>query len=157
MKICLIAPKGAMLSKEKEFTEFWNNSNEISLYKQFWSGANTGLLTVAALTNPEYEIDYIDENFSQIDFDNHYDIVGITANTQQVCRAYKIAENFRKRGVYTVIGGMHVTVLPQEAQQYVDTVICGEAEYMWPEFLGDFTKGKPKSLYQSEKIIQLAD
>jgi len=73
-----------------------------------------GLIIIAALTPPDFDIEFIDENYEQIDFHIDYDIVAITAITQQATRAYEIADKFRNRGVKVVIGGMHATVLPEE-------------------------------------------
>jgi len=82
-----------------------------------------------------------------VDFDFPCDIVGVTAMTQQATRAYEIADAFRARGRHVVLGGIHVTALPEEAARHADTVIAGEAERAWPVFLDDFRRGAPLPLY----------
>ena len=73
----------------------------------------------------------IDEKVEGIDFKQHADIVGITAMTPAANRAYEIADSFRQRGVKVVMGGMHVSKLPEEALQHCDAVVIGEAENLW--------------------------
>ena len=86
-----------------------------------------GLGIIAALTPDNWEIELIDENFT--DFKYHdADLVGITAFTATATRAYEIARIYRRKQIPTVIGGIHVSMLPDEALKYVDTVVIGEAE-----------------------------
>jgi radical SAM superfamily enzyme YgiQ (UPF0313 family) len=108
---------------------------------------NLGLLTIAGMTPEEIEVEYVDENIQRVDFHSDYDLVALSGMTQQVWRAYEIAKEFRSRGVHTVIGGPHATVMPEEAKQHVDSVIVGEAEGVWEEFLEDFLSGSPRNLY----------
>jgi len=109
-----------------------------------------GLLKVAALTPPDWEIAIVDEKVEGVDFDQHADIVGITAMTPAVNRAYQIADEFRARGKKVVMGGMHISKLPDEALQHCDSVVVGEAEELWGTLLDDFKKGELKSLYRHE-------
>jgi radical SAM superfamily enzyme YgiQ (UPF0313 family) len=157
MKIGLISPKGPTLSKDKNFLDFWDNSKEISFYKDYWSGPSTGLLTIASLTNSSHEIHYFDEVDKPIDFDFKFDLVGISANTQQAIRAYQISRKFQEKGVYSVLGGLHATLLPEEASQNANTIICGEAEYLWPKFLEDFRNKKAQKIYKSITPVNLED
>ena len=66
-------------------------------------------------------------------------------------RAYEIADHYRSRGVYVVLGGLHVTSLPLEAAQHADTIFLGPGEDTWPQFLADFRQGKPQKIYQSKE------
>lgn len=113
------------------------------------------LLTIAGLTPLDIKMSYIDEDFEEINYSADYDIVALSAMTQQVVRAYEVAEEFRKRGVYVVIGGIHASKLPNEALQYVDTVIVGEAENVWKIFLNDFKCNKPNKIYQDNSVVDL--
>ncbi len=113
------------------------------------------LLTIAALTPGDIRVSYIDEDFEEIDFDGGYDIVGISAMTQQAPKAYQIASEFRKRNVYVVIGGIHASVLPDEALQHADTVMVGEAEETWPAFLEDFRNNRAKRVYTGSSLVDI--
>ena len=56
--------------------------------------------------------------------------------------AYALSERFRAQGTTTVIGGLHATMLPDEAQQHCDAVVVGEGELSWPRLLADFEEGR---------------
>jgi len=90
--------------------------------------SNLALLTIAALTPEEVEVTLIDERVDTLTFEEDFDAVGITMMTAQAQRGYEIANRFRERGVYVILGGIHATVLPEEARTHCDTLIAGEAE-----------------------------
>lgn len=106
------------------------------------------LLTVSALTPAGVDVEYVDENIREIDFDAAADIIGIGGMTQQATRAYEIADEFQRRGKKVVIGGIHATLLPKEAKRHADWVIVGEAEAVWKTFVKDFRRGKSKEFYE---------
>ena len=106
-----------------------------------------GLGIVAALTPPDWRIKLIDENFREFRYYDA-DLVGITAFTSNVARAYEISEIYRAKGVPTVIGGIHASMMPEEAGRYADSVVVGEAESCWPRLIEDFEKGGMKPLYK---------
>jgi radical SAM superfamily enzyme YgiQ (UPF0313 family) len=111
-----------------------------------------GLGIVAALTPGDWEIEILDENFDHFQF-KEADLVGITSFTASITRAYEIAGIYRKKGIPTVIGGIHASIasmLPKEALRYVDTVIGGEAESTWPSFFADFEKRMCKRIYRED-------
>lgn len=112
---------------------------------------------LASLAPPDAEIGITSEHFDDIDFDEETDIVGITAYSSRILRAYKIADEFRKRGRYVVMGGIHVSMEPEEAMAHADTVITGEAEETWPEFLDDFRNGRPGHIYRAAQRPALND
>lgn len=114
-------------------------------------------MTLAALTPDNCEISILDEHVHSIDFDEKVDLVGITAMTSQATRSYEIAAEYRRRGVKTVLDGMHASCLPEEALQYADGVVVGEAEYSWPELLNDFCAGRMKPHYLSSVLPDLKD
>jgi radical SAM superfamily enzyme YgiQ (UPF0313 family) len=122
-----------------------------------WLAPPLNLLTIAALTPPEIEVRVIDEHYENIDFDQEYDIVGLTAMTQQAFRAYEIAAVYRKKNIPVVMGGIHASVLPAETLENVDTVFVGEAEDLWKSFLDDFANGKEKHIYQCEVHYDLGN
>ncbi len=117
-----------------------------------------GLLILAGLTPPAWEIKIIDENLSVPDYEAlpRPDLVGITAFTSQATRAYELAGEFRDRGVPTVMGGIHATMCLEEATECVDSVVTGEAESVWPQVLQDARRGHLRPVYAGEHL-SLAD
>jgi tryptophan synthase alpha subunit len=101
---------------------------------------------IAALTPKDWKIKLIDENFREF---RYYpaDLVGITAFTSTVTRAYEIAQMYREKGTPVVLGGIHASMVPDEALQYVDSVVTGEAESAWPQLIQDFENGELKRIY----------
>ena len=108
------------------------------------------LKQVAAATPPRWEVILADEVHEEVPFDGAFDLVGITAMTHQAVRAYQIADRFRSRGVPVVLGGIHPTVLPEEAAAHADAVVVGEAEPIWPRLLEDFLAGRLARMYRAE-------
>ncbi len=106
---------------------------------------------IAALTPPNWEVEILDENFEKFAY-READLVGFTALTSSVNRSYELAGIYRNNKVPTVIGGIHVSMLPDEALQYVDTVVKGEAENVWLHLIRDFEKGKMKRLYAARNL-----
>ncbi|MEK6791210.1 MAG: radical SAM protein [Deltaproteobacteria bacterium] len=106
------------------------------------------LTTLAAHTPEEYEVQIVDEAVEDIDFGVHADLVAITCMTPLAPRAYDIAARFRERGVPVVLGGIHVSMMPDEAARYADAIVIGEAERLWPALLTDFSKGALKAVYR---------
>jgi len=104
---------------------------------------------VAALTPPEIEVSITDENLVPIDFNRPVDLVGITAVTSTAFRSYDIADAFRAKGSKVVLGGIHPTILPEEASQHADSVVIGEAEGIWPNLIEDFKAGELKRVYRN--------
>ncbi len=102
---------------------------------------------LAALTPSDIDISIIMEQFEDINFDEEVDLVGISACTSRALRGYEIADEFRRRGVPVVMGGIHVSMQPEEAQEYADTIIIGEAEGIWQKFIADFKQGISKKVY----------
>jgi radical SAM superfamily enzyme YgiQ (UPF0313 family) len=153
MKIGLVAAKGNDLFNNRELDDFVNQSpwlkDEIKMSFTF---PELSLLIIAALTDSsEAEFFYMDEKFDEVDYAQKFDLIVLTALSSKAAHAYRMAAEFRKRGVYTVMGGPHASVMPDEARSFVDTVIIGEAENSWKEFLNDFKAGNPKPFYDGKK------
>lgn len=104
---------------------------------------------VAALTPPGWEVEIHDENFEPFEY-KEADLVGFTSLTATINRCYEIASMYRENGVRTVIGGIHASMLPEEASQYVDAVVIGEAEYAWKQVIHDFEHGRLQKIYKAE-------
>ena len=113
-----------------------------------------GLLTLAGLTPPDWEITVFDENLGTPDYASlpAPDLVGVTAFTSQASRAYEVAEHYRREGVPVVMGGIHATMRPKEALRHVDSVVTGEAECVWPNVLDDVQHGRLQETYAGGQV-----
>jgi len=108
-------------------------------------------MALAAVTPPGFKFTFIDEEIEDVIFDEiDADLVALTGMTVQADRAYEIADEFRKRGITVVMGGIHATVLPDEAALHCDAVAVGEGENTWPEILRDFEQGVLKARYDAK-------
>ena len=103
---------------------------------------------LAARVPAHWEVIHVDEESETIDWGLNPDVVGITFHTPSAFHAYEIAARFRARGICVVLGGPHVTLLPDEASQYADVIFAGEAEGLWEEFLKSFETGSFLHIYQ---------
>lgn len=110
-----------------------------------------GVTVVAALTPPEHEVSITDENVEPLDFDEPVDLVGIsTLLVSQSPRAFAIADEYRRRGVPVVLGGLTVSCLPEKSLEHADAIVHGEAEGVWPELLRDAEKKQLKKVYRRQ-------
>jgi radical SAM superfamily enzyme YgiQ (UPF0313 family) len=110
---------------------------------------NLGIL--ASHTPEKYEIEIIDEAIGTIDFGRDVDLVAISCMTPLAPRAYHISTRFRKKGIPVVLGGVHASMETQEAANFADAVVIGEAEEIWPNVLQDFEAGKLRKTYSSNR------
>jgi radical SAM superfamily enzyme YgiQ (UPF0313 family) len=108
-----------------------------------------GLGIVAALTPERWDVELVDENWESFAY-READLVGITAFTASARRAYEIAAAYRERGVPVVMGGIHASMCTQEALHFVDAVVVGEAEMVWPQVVADVEAGQLKRVYRGE-------
>ena len=111
------------------------------------------LYQVAACTPSRYHVDFIDERFENTRFDGDYDLIGISAVTKDAYRAYEVADGFREDGKKVVLGGIHPTLLPDEAKQHADSIVVGEAEESWPQLLKDFEREKMREIYEWKRKV----
>jgi radical SAM superfamily enzyme YgiQ (UPF0313 family) len=110
---------------------------------------------LAALTPPGHTITLVDEAFAPDDTNQDVDLVGITVMTDLALRAYHIADIYRRKAVKVVMGGIHPTVLPDEALEHADAVVVGEAEGVWPQLVSDAASGQMQRLYRACKMTDL--
>jgi radical SAM superfamily enzyme YgiQ (UPF0313 family) len=108
-----------------------------------------GLATLAAYLDPDLEISLQDEHVEKLDLDDQPDLVIIQVYITNAYRAYRIADQYRARGAYVVLGGLHVTSLPDEAAPHADTIFFGPGEHTFPQFLQDLASGTPQRRYES--------
>lgn len=109
------------------------------------------LTTLAALDGRD-DVEYrlVDESIDKVPLDADVDLVGISVLTGTSRRAYALADHFRRRGIPVVLGGIHVTLMPEEAARFADTIVVGMADQLWPQVLDDFAKGQLKPRYQED-------
>ena len=110
-----------------------------------------GLGIIATLTPDDWEVELLDENFEDFEY-READLVGLTALTSSVTRAYELAGIYRKKGIKTVLGGIHASMVPEEAKKLVDTVVIGEVESVWKELISDFEIGQLKNQYMGKLL-----
>ncbi len=115
--------------------------------------APLGLQYLAAYTPEDVEIRIVDENVEHVDFSDVPELVGITTMTATAPRAYDIADRYRELGVKVVMGGVHASMLPEEALQHADSVVIGEAEATWPTVVADADAGRLESVYRQDGFI----
>ena len=142
LKILLVLPDGRIHK-----LKFW--PLDISFRE-----APLTVTTLAALIPQDIQADVhiTDESIDTVPFHNHYDLVGISCMTGTSTRAYEIADRFRAQGATVVLGGVHVTLLPDEAKQHADAIVTGFAEITWRQLLRDFTRDRLQPVYSSKTI-----
>ena len=140
MRLYLINPANPLVSILKVKESRWNRY-------RVWKPL--GLMVLAGLTPPGWEISIVDENLGAPDYPAmpRPDLVGITAFTSQANRAYEVADYFRRLGVPVVLGGIHATMCLDEVINRVDSVVTGEAEGIWAQVLEDARHGSLKRRY----------
>lgn len=116
-----------------------------------------GLATLAALCPPDWEVQIIDENVEPVPLQPQADIVGVCGMGAQHRRQAELLCHFRKHGYYTVAGGSYASLCPERYETLADTVVSGEAEYVWKAFCRDFIAGRPLRLYRETGMVSLAD
>ena len=105
------------------------------------------LAYVAAVTPDSWEVKIVDENFGPSNVEEA-DLVGITAFTSNIGRAYQLSSLYRQKGIPVVLGGIHASMLSEEALQYADAVVKGEVEGIWGKVVEDFEANRMGGIYQ---------
>jgi radical SAM superfamily enzyme YgiQ (UPF0313 family) len=116
-----------------------------------------GLATLAALTPASWEVEIVDENVEAVPRDPKADIIGICGMGVQFPRQRELLEDYRRRGYYVVAGGSFASLCPEQYAEIADSVVAGEAEYIWPRFCADFEAGAPQALYKECGEVSLHD
>jgi len=144
MKIALLSPAGAMHRFSGSFSK--------SLHY-----APLTLTLLAALVPQELEakVEIYDETIEEIPKNLDVDLIGTTVITGTSSRAYRWANYYRSKGVKVVLGGIHPTLMPNEAKEYADAVVVGQAEESWPRLLRDFKVGQMRSFYYQQDNFSL--
>lgn len=109
-----------------------------------------GLATLAGYLSPDDECEIVDQHVQKLSTDDQPDVVAIQVYITNAYRAYRIADAYRAKGVFVILGGLHVTSLPEEAEKHADAIFLGPAEDSFPRFLDDYRKGKHSKRYVSQ-------
>jgi radical SAM superfamily enzyme YgiQ (UPF0313 family) len=147
LRIVLISPKGPLYRYRG------------GIFKKNLRYAPLTLTTLAALVPPEIpaEIQILDEGIEEVNVSRlEADLVGMTVITGSAPRAYELAGQLRARGVPVVLGGPHVTLIPEDAQPHADAIVVGYAEETWPQLLRDFVAGRMQPRYVQDPALSLA-
>src|SRR5216110_811908 len=147
IKIALISPKGPLYRHRG------------GIWKKSLRYQPLTLTTLAALIPPEIPVDLhlFDEGIADVPLDFEADLIGLTVITGTASRAYELAAHFRRRGITIVLGGPHVTLIPEDATPHADAVVVGYAEDSWPQLLRDFRDGSLQRRYDQAPDLDLAD
>src|SRR6059036_2318368 len=108
-----------------------------------------GLATLAAYLAPDEEAVIVDEHVEPLDTSDRPDLVVIQVYITNAYRAYRIADDYRARGSFVVLGGLHVTSLPEEARAHADAIFLGPGEQTFPLFVEEFRQGVARAIYRS--------
>jgi radical SAM superfamily enzyme YgiQ (UPF0313 family) len=119
--------------------------------------APLGLATLAALCPPHWQVSIVDENIESLPLSPEADLIGICGMGVQFQRQKELLAFYRNRGYTVVAGGSYASLCPESYAAIADTVIAGEAEYIWGEFCRDFELGVAKALYQETGVVSLTD
>ena len=149
MKIGLIAMSGVRV-RTKELAELGVTLPQfVNRGKVIASLPSLGLLTVAALTPDDVEVVYREiAELAPEDELETFDLVGISSFSAQIDEAYELADRYRAAGIPVVLGGLHVTLAPDEAAEHADSIVVNGAEGAWPQLVKDFQNGRMAPRYE---------
>ncbi|HVE12243.1 MAG TPA: radical SAM protein [Elusimicrobiota bacterium] len=119
-------------------------------YVRSWQMEPLPAAHLAGLTPPDVQVSFFDDRLEAIDYERPTDLVAMSVETYTAKRAYQIASHYRRRGVPVVMGGFHPTLVPDEVQEYAESIVLGEAEAAWPRLLQDFSEGRLQPRYKVE-------
>lgn len=148
MRIGLIAMSGVRVRTEELAAMGVTLPQFVSRGRVIASLPSLGLLTVAALTPQDVDVEYREIDALPPDGAlEDFDLVGISSFTARIDAAYQLADRYRAAGVPVVLGGLHVSMMPDEAAQHADSIVVGGAEGAWPRLIEDFRRGEMKPRY----------
>lgn len=140
MKIIMIRPNIGMLTTK--------NGKDVPFDDQGrMEPLQLGVL--AGITPSDIDVKLVDDRLEEIDYDEPVDLVAISVEIFTARRGYEIADTYKDRQVPVVLGGVHVTSMPEEALTHADTIVKCDAEQTWPQLIEDFKRGVMKRVYES--------
>jgi radical SAM superfamily enzyme YgiQ (UPF0313 family) len=116
-----------------------------------------GLGILASLTPRDYEVEIVDENIEEIDFDRECDLVAMSGMGIQEERLFQVADEFRRRGRLVCMGGPICNVLPERCRPHCDVLFEGEGEYTWRTFLAEWREGRHADHYIQQDKVDMRD
>jgi radical SAM superfamily enzyme YgiQ (UPF0313 family) len=154
MKIALVAMSGIRVCDEELLRMGLTLPGFVERSKVIASLPSLGLLTLAGMLPDHHEVSYIevddiDKNPALFDQLSGFDLVAISSFSAQILEAYQLADLLRGQGVRVVMGGLHVTCMPDEAGQHCDAVLVGEGELAWPQLVSDAEQDRLQPRYGS--------
>ncbi len=158
MRIALIAMSGVRAHNPELTALGLSLPGFVERGKTIASLPSLGLLTLAALTDDRHDVDYYEvDDITEMDPLPECDLAAFSTFSAQVKECYALSDRFRAAGVKTVIGGLHVTTVPEEALEHCDIVVVGEGEPVWRKLLADVEAGREKRIYRPDAPFDLAD
>ncbi|HXW06411.1 MAG TPA: radical SAM protein [Vicinamibacterales bacterium] len=149
MRIGLIAMSGVRVRNAELAALGVTLPQFVSRGKVIASLPSLGLLTVAALTPDDCDVVYRELGEVRCDAPlEPFDLVGISSFTAQIDEAYALADRYRAAGVPVVLGGLHVSLMPDEAAAHADSIVLYGAEGAWPQLVADFQAGRLRPRYE---------
>ena len=146
LRVVLISPKGPLYRRRG------------GIFKQSLRYMPLTFPTLASLIPADINVELtcIDEGISDVDLNLDADLIGITVITGTAPRAYELSKHFRHRGIRVVLGGPHVTLVPEDAQPHADSIVVGYAEEEWPRLLRDVIAGRLRPRYIQSPDLDLS-
>lgn len=127
-------------------------------YKKYMGCPPQNIFSAAAATPRSIKIDMCDETMDmKPDMKTDADLIAIFYHTPDAVHAYKMADTYKAKGKTVVLGGLHASFLPDEAQEHADAVIIGELEGIWLQLLKDFRDGALKRQYQRKGPVDMSN
>jgi radical SAM superfamily enzyme YgiQ (UPF0313 family) len=157
MRVGLIALSGIRVCDEELMRLGLTLPGFVERSKVIASLPSLGLLTLAGMTPPEHDCVYFDTQDARKmgDLPEGLDLVAISSLSAQIGEAYELADRFRERGIGVVMGGLHVTAVPEEAGRHADAVVIGEGESSWARVLDDAAGGRLQPVYHADNGFDL--
>jgi len=152
MKLGLIAMSGVRCYNKELMDYGLTLPGFVERSKVIASLPSLGLLTLAGMTPDDFEMEYVevpDPDSLGEGLPGEFDVVAISSFTSMIKDAYALADRYRAAGTTVILGGLHVTLMPDEAAQHADIILIGEAEPLWRNILEDLQQGKAKPRYDA--------
>lgn len=148
MKITFIYPRFEKLLESR--LELKRSSGATKHLGDFSMPPALGIPIMTAMAKGKHEVKLYDENIEEIDYNDDADLIAVSFFTPQAEYAYEVAKKFKEKGKTVIGGGMHPSVMPEEAVNYFDAICIGEVEGVWEELISDFQNNQLKKTYQKE-------